>query len=159
MAAEKEFIHELLEPFQYSYKGKPQDAQFITFKAPSSKNLKECSYLKQCFFRAAKENESTVNTVNREEVKEEVEITGETIMMLFNASTTVDLDKVLLTSSSLFVSPGVAMIDGETQLKQTHVENMGLEDLEEVTGKYLANFILASSLKKMNKASSTKSSD
>ena len=86
----------------------------------------------------------------------ETEITGEAIIALMSMSDEVDLSKVLLTASKLFISPNIALVDGEMQLKQSFIDDMDYDDLEEATGKYLANFILASSLNKMKNKSKKK---
>lgn len=143
---ETEFVYQLIKPIKYAHKGEQQEASFITFSAPSSRNLKECAFLKQCFYRALPKD-----TGDTKESEGSEEISGEAILALMYMSPEVDIDKVFLTASKLFISPNIALIEGQTQLKQSHVDNLSYEDLEEVTGKYLANFILASSLKKLKK--------
>lgn len=149
-----EIIHELKVPFNYSYQGESQKASFITLKPPSSKNLKECAYLKQCFFRSLP---NTDEEVKDGETVGEDGIDAESILIMMSMSEKVNLDTVLLTAVKLFTSNNVGLIDGETQLKQSHVDLLGYGELEEMTGKYLENFILASSLKKMSLRSSKKS--
>ena len=69
-------------------------------------------------------------------------------MSLITMSTGVELGSVLLTARELFTS-GLAMVEGEVKLTKPIMDEMSQDDLEAMTGEYLANFTLASALQKM----------
>ena len=141
-----EFTYELRQGFEYASKGELAQAAFITLKAPTSKNITECAHLKQSFFRAIPKDRPEV-----EAQEEAAGITGDDIMTLIMMSPEVDLAVVLLTARELF-SSGVALVDGETKVTKPIIDVMSQADLETMTGEYLANFILASVLQKMNQS-------
>lgn len=152
-----EITHTLIKPIQYSHKGDMEEGRFVTLKAPTSKNLKECAYLKQSFFRALPQVDANTPTqIQASDKKEDDDLDSDGIMTLLAMSKDVDLDKVLLTAAKLFLSPTAALLEGQTQLLQSHIDQLSMDDLEGMTGKYLANFILASALQKMNSKLSKK---
>lgn len=143
---ETEITFELTTPIQYAKKGELEAGTFINLKAPTSKNMTECAFLKQAFFRAI----GSIPKQDREkaEVPDDGDIDGEAIMSLITMSTGVELGSVLLTARELFTS-GLAMVEGEVKLTKPIMDEMSQDDLEAMTGEYLANFTLASALQKM----------
>ena len=143
----EEFQFDLDTPFNYAYKGDEQAAEFITLKAPTSRNRSTQAKLKQAFFRALPKDESS-----RDEIKEESsqdssdELTGAQIMTLIAMSKDVELGEVIIIATEIFTS-GVALVEGEEKLTRTLLDLMGYDDLERMTGEYMANFIVASLFK------------
>ncbi len=148
-----EFNYELLEPITYAHKGNPVEASFITFKAPSSRQIDLCSDLKQYFFQSLKDGEGNSNRSSGESPSQELDLSGSEIMILMAMSTTVKLKSVILTAKQLFKVKGIAQIDGSVDITDIHFNEIDPEDIEEMVGEYLVNFILASALKKMKKDS------
>ena len=146
-----EFNYVLKTKFGYANKGESAQAEFITLTAPTSRTTRECAALKQAFFRATSEQESTT-TVSNAEV--DIDIDGSDIMALLAISKSVDLPDVMDIGKKLFQMPGIAQIDGETKLGNTHIDRMSVDDFEAMLGEYLINFILASSLRQMKEKSS-----
>jgi hypothetical protein len=144
-----EFDFEISVPFEYANKGEQATAQFITFKAPTSKHMQHCAFLKQAFFRALPDTQSTDKV--EDDGKEAREPTGAEIMQLILISPHVELVNVLIAAKELFTSKDIALVDGEVQLTKPLVDAMSQDDLEDCMGEYLANFILASALRKMSK--------
>lgn len=145
-----EFNYELSEPIQYAHNGNPVEASFITFKAPSSKQIDLCADLKQYFFQALKEGEelSAGKAVGNADNKD-LELTGSDIMSLLSMSTKVKLRSVILTAKQLFKVKGIAMLDGSVNINELHFNEMDPDEIQDMIGEYLVNFILASVLKKM----------
>jgi hypothetical protein len=145
----EEYNYTLTTSFKYGKDGELEDARIIKLLPPSVKDLKYCSELKQAFFRAMPKN-NKVTDEEREAAKKEGKLKGSDIMFLINASPDVELTNVLLNAKELFTSKSnLAMVDGEERMTKPLIESMSLDDLENMTGEYLANFILASSLEKM----------
>jgi hypothetical protein len=145
-------IYTLKHPIKYANKGDHVEASFIELKAPTTKNLKECGFLKQAFFQTINSSSkgATITEADIEVAKEQKDenFSGAEIMMLLSGSSEIKFSAVLATAKELFTS-GVAQIDGEEKLTKPISDIMSLEDFEDMTGEYLANFILASSLKSM----------
>ena len=146
MDKKAEITYELESPVEYASKGELEAGKFIVLKAPTSKNMAECAFLKQAFFRAI----ATIPKQDRGDVAEDdgTEVDGEAVMSIITMSTGVELAAVLLTAKDLFTS-GLAMVEGEVKLTKPIMDTMSQDDLEAMTGEYLANFILASALRKM----------
>lgn len=143
-----EVTYELDQPFDYASKGEQCTASFITLQAPTSRNMKECAELKQAFFRALPK---TQTQGSQEETAGDDDIDADGIMLLIAMSQDVELAVVLMVARDLF-SSGVALVEGEEKLTKPLLDKMGQDDLEAMTGRYLANFILASALQKMKQS-------
>jgi hypothetical protein len=141
----KEITYKLQNTIQYARAGEMQNGEFIQLSAPTSKNIVECAFLKQAFYRALPKD------VEEEPDAKPSEINGEGVMTLLMMSNDVELSKILLSARDLFTS-GVAMLDGEQKLTKPLIDLMAQEDLEAMTGEYLANFLLASVLQKQKKS-------
>ena len=142
-----EFQFDLDEPFNYAYKGEQRSATFIILKAPSTRNRSFQADLKQAFYRAIPKDESSREDYEGALDKDSKdELTGEQIMAMISMSRDVSLNNVMIIATELFIS-GVALVDGEEKLTKPLVNEMGFDDLERMTGEYMATFILASLLK------------
>ena len=145
-----EFTYELTTEFQYGKVGELATATFITLKVPSAKDVKYCSDLKQAFMRSVPKNPGEITDEDRAKAKDDDDLDGTAIMFMIAASPDVELANVLLSAKELFTSKSnLALIQGETKLIKPLIDSMSVDDLESMTGEYLANFILASSLRKM----------
>lgn len=138
LKSEAQFV--LTTKTSYSNKGEQVNAEFIELTAPTSKHSKECAALKQSFFRALPQNEEA-----KDPEAKDVEITGDEVMVLISMSQVVDLGEVINVGKRLLAG-GVAMIDGEVKLTNNVIDNMSQDDVEQMIGFYMINFILASSL-------------
>ncbi len=151
-----EFRFVLTTAFQYSKEGEQINAQFIRLQAPTSKCMRECSALKQAFFRAMGDQKDAVSA-RGENVDIEIEIKGEDILSMISMSKAVDLPDLMDTAKQLFLMPDIALIDGEHKFKNTLAERMSVDDFQNMFGEYMVNFILASSLKLLKEKSSKES--
>lgn len=148
-----EHVYQLTTPFPYgTASGEKEDASFITLKAPTSRNSRECAALKQAFFRAVADNEGGEG--DGESNLENIQ--GADVLMTMAMSTAVDLPDVLETAKHLFTKGRVAFVEGEEKVPLTKplLELMSQDDVEGMLGDYLVNFTLASSLQRMRSKSS-----
>jgi len=144
MGDTEDVYYTLIEPLPYAHKGDEVEGSFITLLPPTSRNMKECAFLKQAFFRAIPRD------VEPDEAETDDPVTGEQIMMLILMSQEVDLAPVLAHGRELLTS-GRALVDGEAKLTKPLMDKISQADLEGMVGDYMANFILASELRKMKK--------
>lgn len=151
-----EITFNLTRAFSYGKEGNLTEAQFITLKAPSSRNMTQISFLKQAFYRALPKGSSDDDHPEKETDKEEVN--AEDIMDIITSSPDVELSTVLVTARELFVAKDIALVDGETKLTKVLIDLMHPDDYFDMVGVYLKNFILASVVRKMNARLSPKSS-
>jgi hypothetical protein len=146
-----EFEYILKTKFGYASKGETAEATFITLFAPTSKTTRQCAALKQAFFRAMGEQEGGGG---EEQTDSSFDIEGSDVMALLAMSKNVDLPDVIDISKQLFKMPGIALVDGETKLGESLIDRMSVDDIEDMLGEYMINFILASSLKRLREKSS-----
>lgn len=139
------FNYELKSPFDYDHKGNVVEAQFITLRAPSSKEISETADLKQAFFRALPKDSTSTGDESEEGSLDD--LNGDAIMMMIAISPDVTLKTVLLCARELFKI--VATVDGEERMTVPLLDKIDPEDLETMVGEYYLNFVLASWLKKM----------
>lgn len=143
----KEFTFNLNEPLSYSQSGDQTESSFIVFTAPTSRNRRECAFLKQAFFKAI--NSVHGNIKNTEVVeRDKTDINASDITDLL-AMGEVDLCEVWEVSIKLFAS-GVGMLGGEAKLTRLLIDQIDMDDLNDMVGEYLVNFTLRSSLSKLN---------
>lgn len=148
-----EFDYELSKPITYGDKsGTAQEATFIKFKAPSSKQIDLCSDLKQYFFQAIRENEEGSRGKDNSDEDKKTKLTGSDVIGLMSMSTRVKLRTVVLTAQQLFKVKGIALVDGEVSLNTHMMSEMDIDEMHDMIGEYLVNFTLASVLKKLNES-------
>lgn len=144
MSDETEVIHELIKPFLYTPKnsGEETEAQFITLKEPSVKQLTACSTLKQAFVRVIAAEQGKEEVAHAPTDAEKGAMEDDIINALYASGE--DISKLFLTAKELFRD--VALVDGEKKITVPMLDAMCIADIEKMTGKYMANFILASVL-------------
>ncbi len=146
MSDETEIIYELKKPFKYTPKnsGEETEAQFITLVEPSVKQMAACSVLKQAFMRViARESGDSSDDSASDASAEDVPMETRIINALYASDT--DINIVLQSAKELFRDVG--LVDGEKKLTVPMLDSLCIEDIEMMTGQYMANFILASVLK------------
>lgn len=143
-SAKEDIVYELQTPFDYAHKGEMTTAMFITLRPPTSRHIVECAQLKQFFYRALPKNGEV--EVEGEEGKTDLE--PEDIISLLAMSQGVELSAVYLTARELFAKD-IALVDGQERLTKPLLEKVDMDDLEQMIGAYMANFILHSVLQKM----------
>ncbi len=153
-----EFDFPLTTGFTYSRGGGQEEATFVKLLAPTSRNSREGGALFQAFGRAQTELAerravTTAATSKAQEESDAEDITGEDVILMLAASSSVEYPDVLDVARKLF-SSGVALVDGETKLTGGLMDRMSLVDFERMLGEYLVNFTLASLLSKTKGSSS-----
>ena len=146
MSDSNEITHDLIKPFKYTPKnsGEETEASFITLQEPSVRNLTACGTLKQAFMRVIADNADSTEESGPESAEAESQPMETRIMNALYASDT-DITIILLSAKELFKD--VALVDGEKKCTVPMLDSMCMEDIEQMTGKYMANFIQASVLK------------
>ncbi len=134
--------------FDYGHKGKTESATFIRLVPPSAKQLKHCTELKQAFYRAMAEIQEDNKDREKQDVPDDSKLEAGDIIKMIYVSKSVEMTSVLVTAIEL-LSSGVATVDGETKLTKPLISAMSMDDLENMVGAYLANFILRSLLAEM----------
>lgn len=152
-----EFIFELTTPIKYhdTTEGVEVEASFITLFAPTFKVMERTAPLKQSFFRAMASLQDDEKEQEPKNQGEEQELTPEALISLLYQSDE-DMFKVLLHAVALFRTKGVAKVQGTVDLNALLIEQLGQDQLEEMLGQYMVNFILASVLSNQKKKSDSK---
>ncbi len=143
-----EYNYDLKARFDYAYKGDVVQANFIMLKAPSVKTPHRAD-LKQCFYRAidnvnAGTDKPPVDTAEKQEAP-----SGSDIIQLIAMSKDVELS-AFLEFGKVLLSSGVALVDGEIKLTKPLIDMMNPDELEDMLGGYVSNFILASAFRKLD---------
>ncbi len=153
--------------------GPAQDARNITLYAPSVRSLRIVAPVKQAFMKAmmssagdnelsedekkkvkaarkkrkdSKKAKKTANTVPKNEPGEDA-MDAETILTVIMASNDIDYADFLESVVEILKTFELARIDGEAQVTDSFLDQLPLEELENIAGEYLANFITPSALR------------
>jgi hypothetical protein len=136
-------------PLQVHKGGEVEFATEIEFSGPTSKNLTECSQLKQAISRAMVEVQKSADPEAVESAKAskgsgDSTITGEDLLQAVSLST-IPLEEVLAVGQKL-VTSGVGKVLGDVKFSITMAQTLPLEELERMVGEYAINFPLKSLL-------------
>ena len=129
----------------YSTGGDFHTATYIALIAPSSKNRRECAYLRQAFMQALPKRAPGEAPPTGDTVTDPADITGEDVISML-AMSSVDLAEVLEVGRRLLCS-GVALLDGSAELKPATHDQLSMDDAANLLGAYLVGFILRSTLR------------
>lgn len=146
---QNEFTFELSTPISYARDGGFSESSTLTLKAPSNKQAREGARLKQSFWRALSDRQTKNTEPSESKDESNDEIDGETIMAIIMSSNE-DINKFQDDFKSLLLN-GVCFIDSSIKLTVPLYDSMSDADTERLMGEYLANFLLASQIKKMQK--------
>ncbi len=147
------YEYPLKDKITYTLDGHVETAEFFELRAPTSRNRRECALLKQSFFVALKEQQTSVTDEEREKAKERLSETededltldGDEILAIMSMAGGIELDKVIDLSVKLFTN-GAAFVDARVKVNQQHIDRLSYDDLESMTGEYLKTFLLRSAL-------------
>ena len=143
----KEIRFTLTTPVKFTHQGEDTDGNFITLKEPSLNLLIKLSIYKSAFYSAAARTADSDDEVTSNKEKEAV--TGEQIMSLLYMECR-NMPELLKQAQSLFVTQGVASVEGVVDMTTPILKMMSIDDFERMLGEYLVNFILASALYQEN---------
>lgn len=135
----------LTTPVKFSFEGEDTDGTFITLTEPSIKQLKYVAAFKKAFFQCAERASSNVDANQIKDDSDKEKITGDVIMTLLY-SHYPDMEQLFGIAKKLFMSIGIAQVEGITDFNQSIYDTMTIVDFENMLGTYLVNFILQSAL-------------
>lgn len=149
---------ELVDGFSYVH---PTDgkfeASFVLMKAPSVRNLKSVSKLKQAFTRAisevqnknkSNEPQTPKHSDDGESNNDDEQMDSESIIAILESSNE-DMDQITVWFQQFMVSSQLFWVEGEAKVPMTEklVQQLSIPDFYKLMGDYLLVFILASLLK------------
>lgn len=151
MAIVTEINVPLTTQVKYHNKGEDAEAQFIMMAAPTSKNMVECAIIKQCFTQAAVAvSKDAEGSSSDKEDKDDSGVNPKDIIQMMFASTT-DMNKLWVSAKVLFKD--VVLFEGEVKASVPLIDKISIDDLQNMLGEYLVNFIAASMLSGAKKSS------
>lgn len=143
-----EVTYELKKPFEYAYKGETQEASFITLAAPTFKQMRHLTPIKQAFMASINEiSKSDIADDGKSDSDGEITAAG-AMQVLYMWSG--NLVAVQTEAQEMFRH--IAQIDGETKLTTPLMEKMDPDDFDGLLGEYIANFIAPSLMDGQNKS-------
>ena len=136
-----EVTYELTKPFEYAYKGDTPEAGFITLAAPTFKQMKHLTPIKQAFMSAINEiSKSDVSEAGKaDDADDEITASGAMQVLYMWSGNLVGIQ-----TEAQEMFKHIALIDGETKLTTPLMEKMAPEDFDGLLGTYIANFIAPS---------------
>jgi hypothetical protein len=135
----KEIEFKLSSKITFHKGGDNQDANIIFLKAPSRKNKKHTTYLKQCFFRAMKEAQG--GNQSSGDSSEESDIKAKDIMILLMMSS-IDVSECLEHLQSILCN-GACFIDDDVPMSAFSYGQISDDDEERLLGEYMRSFLLS----------------
>ena len=145
------FDFQLSQPIKYAHAGQEVESTHIQFTSPSKKQMEHNVILKEAFFKAVRDASQYAEGKQQDDIGE---ISGDDVMAMLYMTEGLDMYKILLSATQLFLS-GVARIGGEESLTQPLIDEICQDDLEKMTGEYLVNFTIASFLQSQKKSKGT----
>jgi len=143
-------------PIDIDYNGEKTEAKMLVLKAPSNKVRANRARLKEGFLQAINENAreaaDRVQVESSEDKKQEIikdEDLADYVVMMLYGSKTVSIVDMLEEFKNLLIHGKCCKVEGEVELTNLLFEKMDAEDTDRLLGEYLAAFILASFLKKI----------
>jgi len=137
-----------IKPLEYAgTERKMVDAQFVSFKPPTPKNIQNIAPVRCEVLNALKWVQEQSGAREDEVTKEGGNPTSEEMMMTLELAVGVDVGLVIANVCEILTGPGkMALLDGEedTRLNKPLWEDLSIEDVYGITGQYVANFILPS---------------
>ena len=149
MLIRDEFEFALSRPITYHHNGQSEEASLLILKAPSYKQDEERTRIQQGFHRALTGLNSGGESKDKPVATEEVKIGGTDIFAIMLASA-VDMVAFKKDFKKLLTS-GVCMVEGRESLTSPLYDKIYPEDLDNLMGEYIGNFILSSRLKTLLK--------
>lgn len=142
-----EIIVQLTTPLRYSVDGGFENANELILKAPSNKHRRQANELKQGFFRALKGSADSSGNVETTPDASDHETTGDEIVTAIMMSD-IDYGKYVETFRELIINEACYVVEG-VKLTKPLFDALSLDDTDVLLGEYLANFLLASQLRKL----------
>ena len=155
MEFKSEFEFTLNSPIKYQSQGDHHhDGRLLVLKAPSNKVRANRAKLKQAFMASVSEGEQKVSDAaenQKDTVIADDEMPDYILMMLY-ASKSINMAEVLDEFMNLLTIGKCCKVEGAEDLTKSMFEEMDADDTDRLLGEYMANFIIASFLKKMKES-------
>jgi hypothetical protein len=142
-----EIVVQLSKPIKYSVEGGFEEANQLILKAPSSNRRRQCNELRQGFMKGitgmadkSGKVETTPDASDKETTPDEI------VMTLMMAD--IDFAKYVETFREIIINGACDVVEG-VKLTGPLFDALSLEDQDALLGEYLANFLLASQLRKL----------
>ncbi len=139
----KSFTFDLSEPLEYSRNGEVVLGEKIVLYAPKPAQRKKAMKLKQTFFQSLPKGDGSAQQNNKEKESEEIE--GHMVLFIV-AQSDADYAEFIETGRSLICDRN-AKIDDAEYLTTFTMDKIDLDEMENMVGQYVANFIVRSALK------------
>jgi hypothetical protein len=146
----KTFTFDLTEPIEYSSGGELVSGTSITLYAPKPSQRKKAMHLKQIFFQAMSEAAEDAKPNDDNADKKVPEIEGGMLLVII-AQSKADYVEFIETGRSLICDKNAKINDAE-YLTTVTMDKMDLDDMENLVGQYVANFIVKSALRALGKS-------
>lgn len=145
----KTFTFELSEPIEYSAQGELRDGKSITFYAPKPSQRKRVMKLKQAFFQSLPKATGTEAPREKQTNTEDPEIDGDAVLLIIAQS---DTDYAEFIETGRFVLCDNGKIEDAVSLTSVTLDKVSMDDMEQMVGQYVANFIVKSALSSLGKS-------
>jgi len=135
-----EFIYKLETPVSYHGKGNEEQAYELILKAPSNKQRRECAQLRQGFFKALNDLQSSGSKEQSEGGSQD--IGGKEVLTMILMSG-VDYVEYVETFRDLALND-IVWINEQQRVTSPIFDNMSENDTQNMMGEYIANFLIGS---------------
>ena len=137
----KTFEYTLSDPVKFHKGGSTEETTLLVFQAPSAKNRRKVSRLKQGFMQAVSSIKAEGTDAKKEGKAEDIK--PQEILSVLQMSD-IDYESYVETFFSL-VTDGICKVDGsEVSLTGQMLDEVSCDDLDKIMGEYLVNFIIGS---------------
>lgn len=148
---ERNVEHTLLHPFKYDHGGQAAlTAVNIQMRPPTGRNSEDCAALKQAFWRATDRDDEDSG---ESDGSKEFDPTHQDVMIILSMSGKVDMPEVTSTAKRLFIKGKTLYVNGEEKMTGPLWDEMSVEDVDTIVGKYILLFVIASSLRRAREQS------
>jgi hypothetical protein len=158
----KEFEYTLSSPIKYQFNGEHLETNILYLKAPADVHRKIAPKIAQDLMRAfmaqnesfeAKKKEGKKGKKDEEEeLKEEVGITKEAIIMILYSSRVLDIVEFKEKFRELLLSNGICSLNNSVYLSTGHLQQIDQREIDDLMGDYISNFLLPSVLTQKKKS-------
>lgn len=136
----KEIEYILSEPIKYHHKGQELETDKLILYSPSANQRKNAFKLAQLLSRALKSCMSLADmNKNRESINDDTEMDANAIVNLILMSD-IEIEEFINIFEMLLLN-GIAKLDGQENLTKTLIDRLSFDDLKNLLGEYIANFL------------------
>ncbi len=140
-----EFSFKLSKTLEYMKEGQKGLCKELVMKAPSVNNMRLISKLKQDFFRAVKSLQNdfrNIDTKAKANEEDSGDMDSDQIISILYMSD-IDMGEYIEVFKELMMN-GLCYLDSTQKMTEALYDNLDCDDLENLLGKYLENFMMSS---------------